>query len=153
MGKHYKNKTLELTGMTEDQYKREYTRYAARVRNFNRATGSNVSASRAFYHSKKYADDLSPLQVAIQATPATRAHAQRAATDPYEKLTPAAFKELETFISEAWAGAIQKSETVGKDWKEYKEGKISLAEFERRANQWSKDRKEKIEHGDPTVGS
>lgn len=149
----FKQQIIQMTGMSDAEYRREYTRYAARVRNFNRATGSNVSAAKAFYNSKKYANNLSQLQEAIQATPATRAHRARTESDPHDPVSAHVLKQAESYIYKAWSGAISKSTAVHSLWEEYKRGNITLAEFEKRANQWSKERREKIEKGDPTVGS
>lgn len=146
--RNYKQLTLKLTGMTEAEYKREYTTYSARVRNYNRVAGTSVSPAQMFYYSKQYADRLSPLQTAIAQTPATRA---RKAGEYPISATTANIARGEVYRS--WEGAITKSATIRRYWEGVQNGTLSLAEFSRLAQKWSNDRREKIEKDDPTIGS
>lgn len=146
--KNYKQLTLKATGMTEAEYKREYTTYSARVRNYNRVAGTNISPAQQFYYSKRYADNLSPLQMAIAQTPATRA--RQAGTYPISQTTQ---NIVRGELYRSWEGAINKSATIRSYWESYNRGELTLAEFSRLARKWSDDRREKIETGDPTVGS
>ena len=139
---------LTLKYISEADYKREYTTYAARVRNFNRAAGTNVSAAQMFYYSKRYADNLSPRQIAIAQTPATRSRV--AGTYP---ISHTAENVASAQIFKDWEGAITKSAHVRYLWESYNRGELTLAEFSRLAQKWSNDRREKLRDGDPTVGS
>ena len=145
---NYKQLTLKITGMDEAQYRREYLTYAARVRNFNRTSGTSLSPAQMFYYSKRYADNLSPRQLTIEQTPATRARA--AGQYP---ISPTVQNIAAHQIYTDWEGAIMKSAHVRALWESYKNGTITLAEFSRLAQKWSDDRREKIRDGDPTVGS
>lgn len=49
----YAKRTREITGLSKEQYTKEYDVFKIRVRNYNRATGSNLSASEQFYYYKK----------------------------------------------------------------------------------------------------
>lgn len=146
--RNYKQLTLKATGMTEAEYKREYTKYSARVRNYNRVAGTTVPSAKFFYYSKVYADRLSPLQMVIAQTPATRA--RRTGEYPISETTE---NIARAEIYRSWEGAINKSATIRRYWESYNRGELTLAEFSRLAQKWSDDRREKIETGDPTVGS
>lgn len=146
--RNYKQLTLKATGMTEAEYKREYTTYSARVRNYNREAGTMVSPAKFFYYSKVYADRLSPLQTAIAQTPATRA--RRAGEYPISATTQ---NIVNAELFRSWEGAITKSPYIRRLWELKNNGQVTNAEFSRLAQKWSDDRREKIETGDPTVGS
>lgn len=51
--KSYRKEIIKLTGMTKEQYTKEYDVFKIRVRNYNRLTGANLSASEQFYYYKK----------------------------------------------------------------------------------------------------
>lgn len=148
MATSYKQLTMKMTGMNAAEYKRAYTTYAARVRNFNTVAGTNVKPAKSFYESIKYKDSLSPLQQSISMTPATRAHRVG------EKIVSATTQNIaQAQVYDAWRGAISKSATVSQLWEDYKNGKITLAEFSKRAQEWSKNRRERQEKDDPITGS
>lgn len=106
--KNFGAMTRALTGMSTEQYKAAYTKFAARVRNYNAVAGTNYSASREFYYSFKYADDPTPALRAIEATPATRAR-----TVGTSALSGAGLRRTEqlavTATLDKWGGFIQKS--------------------------------------------
>lgn len=52
----YKQKTQKITGWSDREYNLKYDVFRNRVKNFNRATGSNYSASQYLYYSQKYPD-------------------------------------------------------------------------------------------------
>lgn len=145
----YKKLTMELSGMSKEDYKRAYTTYAARVRNFNAAAGTKVTPAKMFYYTNKYADRLSPLQQDILATPATRAH--RGERTPRISATTSNIARAN--IYNAWEGAISKSATLTALWEKVNSGEITLAEFSKRAQEWSDARRERQEKGDPITGS
>lgn len=106
--KSYAQMTRELTGLTPSQYKHEYTKFAARVRNYNAVAGTNYSASREFYYQFRYAGEPSPALKAIQATPATRAR-----TAGGSALTGRALASVEAAARDVtldrWGGFIRSS--------------------------------------------
>lgn len=51
--KSYKKEIINITGMTKEQYTKEYDVFKIRVRNYNRLTGAKLSASEQFYYYKK----------------------------------------------------------------------------------------------------
>lgn len=106
--KNYAKLTKRLTGMTTDQYEKAYTKFAARVRNYNSIAGTNYKAAQQFYYSFRFEDGLSPALQAIQKTPATR---PRTAGAEYlgEKAQKLVTKLASNVLYDKWGAFIQKS--------------------------------------------
>lgn len=106
--KNFGQMTRAFTGMSSAQYKAAYTKFAARVRNYNAVAGTNYSAAREFYYSFKYADDPTPALRAIEATPATRSRTAGASA-----LSGTGLRRTEQLAVSAtlekWSGFVQKS--------------------------------------------
>lgn len=100
--------TRQLTGMSAEQYKREYTKFAAQVRNYNAVAGSQYSPAKEFYYSKKYAGDLSPALEAILQTPATRARSAGASALTGKALQATEARAAEVVLTR-WDGFIRAS--------------------------------------------
>lgn len=106
--KNYGAMIRALTGMSKEQYKKAYRKFATRVRNYNTVSGTNYSAVREFYYSFKYADNPSPALLAIEETAATRPHGRG-----MPALTGEALKKTEEMSTDVllkkWAGFIASS--------------------------------------------
>lgn len=71
---NYKKQIQRLTGWDNATYRKQYTTYAARARNYARAYGAEVNTAKEFLNSIKYPDSLTRRQRSILSAPATRAH-------------------------------------------------------------------------------
>ncbi len=157
---NYRQLTLKQTGMSVQQYNKEYKQYAARVRNFNLATGSNISAAQYFRQHKTnpYFTQYNPMAKAIEQTPTTRptvATAKLKSPDAYlsTKIRKAAeVGTVGTFDIKTgevsggvWSGAINNSDYIRGLYEKIgttdpKTGQVyTLADFNRDADAWSKN--------------
>lgn len=102
----YKSLTMKLTGMTEQQYKREYNRFKVKTQNYNKLAGTHYQASRELYYSYIYADAPSPGLAGIMATPATRAHYAGSAEISGNTM---AIRSAQTALKRVWWGLYMKS--------------------------------------------
>ena len=106
----YKKQIQAITGYTDEQYKREYTQFAARVRNYNAIAGTNYKASHAFYISKKYAGDLSRGIQDILNTPATRTRsASQSIADALGATAARVEQAAISTIRDRWSNFIEQS--------------------------------------------
>ena len=71
---NYKKQIQRLTGWDNATYRKQYTTYAARVRNYSRAYGAEVNTAKELYNTLKYPGSLTRRQRRILSSPATRAH-------------------------------------------------------------------------------
>lgn len=110
MSKNYAKMTKSLTGMSDAQYKREYTKFAARVRNYNAIAGTNYSPAREFYYSQRYAGVPSAALSAIMATPATRARKAGQGVALTGKAKQAAIQRATQVFEKTWAGWWREAE-------------------------------------------
>lgn len=104
---NYAKLTRELTGMTPKQYKKEYTKFAARVRNYNAVAGTQYQAAREFYFSFRYSHAKSPALRAIEATPATRARRKGQKFALGKKSSQVTEKAAVKVFEKKWAGWLQ----------------------------------------------
>lgn len=116
----YKQKTLALTGWTDAEYKREYTRFAQKVRNFNAATGADYSAARMFYNAQK-PQEASKALSAILRTPATRAH-----TVGEKPASRAVQTAARSYVEDRFSGLASRSNYVKEQLDALKAGKQSI---------------------------
>ena len=71
---NYKKQIQRLTGWDNATYRKQYTTYAARARNYSRAYGAEVNTAKEMYNTLKYPGSLTRRQQRILSSPATRAH-------------------------------------------------------------------------------
>lgn len=71
---NYKKQIQRLTGWDNATYRKQYTTYAARARNYARAYGTEVNTAKELYNTIKYPGSLTRRQQRILSSPATRAH-------------------------------------------------------------------------------
>lgn len=71
---NYKKQIQRLTGWDNATYRKQYTTYAARARNYSRAYGAEINAAKELYNTIKYPGSLTRRQQRILSSPATRAH-------------------------------------------------------------------------------
>ena len=107
--KSYAQLTRELTGLSKAEYKKQYTEFSKRVRNYNRITGENYSAAQQFYYSKRYAGEESPSLRAIMETPATQARAAGVRLAVSRESVAAVLARQKDVVLQRWAGYIKKS--------------------------------------------
>ena len=149
--KSYKQAIIKLTGMTEQEYKTQYQKFAAQTRNYNAVAGTNASASREFYYKFRYPQTPSKSLKSIEATPATRQHYKGE-----QLVTQQERERIQSGVISDWSGAISKSNHVaglyaqiGKEI----DGKLyTVADFNRDAIKWSKELRVQRK-ANPTVGS
>ncbi len=104
---NYAKLTRQLTGMTPAQYKKEYTKFAARVRNYNAIAGTQYQAAREFYFSYRYSNAKSPALRAIEATPATRTRRAGQQTALGKEAAQRVEKAATEVFVQKWSGWLQ----------------------------------------------
>ena len=107
MQPNYKKLVQQLTGYSDKEYRAAYLKFAQRVRNFNRATGSDVKPAREFYYNFKYSSAPSKTLLAIRSTPATRPRAAGITL-----LSISTTQTAVDYIRSQWEGAYKASSTV-----------------------------------------
>lgn len=108
--KSFAQATRELTGMTKEEYKAAYTKFAARVRNYNRVAGTNYQAAREFYYSFRFAGIETEALKAIKETKATRAHFKDEYIPLGEKSLSETEKAAQEVLKHKWGAFIAESE-------------------------------------------
>lgn len=108
----------QIKGWTKEQYKKEYTTFAARVRNYNRAAGTHLSAAKQFLNVTKFGDNLSTLEQALLKTSATRAHRKG-------ELVTGSLDIAKEVAYDRWGGFLNKS-TYGQKLADQLEGRTKL---------------------------
>lgn len=117
---NYKAQIKRLLGYTNDRrskdfdagekaYKQLYKQFSARVRNYSRATGVQLSASRELLYNVKFAGNLTEREQAIAATPATRARTAGQYLPISQKATAQIFSAAEKRAVENFAGLARVS--------------------------------------------
>lgn len=133
-------KIIKEFGLTEKQFRSEYEIFRRRVQNFNRVTGFNYSALKEYRYSKLYPNNATVK--AIRSVTST----------PTANITRVS-KTTQEYSLGRFRGLINSSIELQNYEKQLKQGKITLKEFNKKADEIGKILAEKREKYSAVAGS
>lgn len=133
-------KVMKEFGLTEKQFRSEYEVFRRRVQNFNKITGFKYSALKEYRYSKLYPNNAT-IQAIKDVTSAPSPNLQRA------------IKPAQEYSLGRFRGLINSSIKLQNYEKQLKQGKITLAEFNKKAVEIGKYLAEKREKYPAVAGS
>lgn len=133
-------KIIKEFGLTEKQFRSEYEIFRRRVQNFNRVTGFNYSALKEYRYSKLY-----PNNATIKAI-------RSVTSTPTANITRVS-KTTQEYSLGRFRGLINSSIELQNYEKQLKQGKITLKEFNKKADEIGKILAEKREKYPAVAGS
>lgn len=134
-------KVMKEFGLTEKQFRSEYEVFRRRVQNFNRVTGFNYSALKEYRYSKLYPNNAT-IQAIKDVTASSRNPNLQRASKPAQEYSLGRFR-----------GLINSSIELQNYEKQLKQGKITLKEFNKKADEIGKILAEKREKYPAVAGS